>query len=150
LFSPFSPTRALDRLADYFTNHPFLAGGLVLMLLVVIATEARRRGQATTAVAPNAAIRMMNEGAVLVDVRTSNQFKDGHIAGARNVPGDQIADGAKALEKLSGKTLIMCCDSGPTAAAAVRTLGRAGFKSVFSLRGGLAAWRQENLPVVKN
>jgi rhodanese-related sulfurtransferase len=139
----------MDRLIDYFTNHPFLAGGLVLMVLVVVAYEMRRLGQGSTAVAPNDAIRMMNEGAVLVDLRPANQFKDGHIAGARNVPGDQIAGDAKALEKLAGKTLIMCCDTGSTAAAAVRTLGRAGFKSVFSLRGGLAAWRSDNLPVVK-
>ena len=139
----------MDRLIDYFTNHPFLAGGLVLMALVVVAYEARRLGQGSTAVAPNEAIRMMNEGAVLVDLRTANQFKDGHVAGARNVPGDQIAEGAKSLEKLAGKTLIMCCDSGPVAAAAVRTLTRAGLKNVHSLRGGLAAWRQENLPVVK-
>jgi rhodanese-related sulfurtransferase len=139
----------MDRLIDYFTNHPFLAGGLALMVLVVVAYEMRRLGQGSTAVAPNDAIRMMNEGAVLVDLRPANQFKDGHIAGARNVPGDQIAGDAKALEKLAGKTLIMCCDTGSTAAAAVRTLGRAGFKRVFSLRGGLAAWRSDNLPVVK-
>ena len=139
----------MDRLLDYFTNHPFLAGGLVLMVLVVIAYEMRRQGQGSTAVAPNDAIRMMNEGAVLVDLRPANQFKDGHIAGARNVPGDQIAGDAKALEKLAGKTLIMCCDTGSMAAAAVRTLARAGFKNVFSLRGGLAAWRQDNLPVVR-
>ncbi|MDH4259195.1 MAG: rhodanese-like domain-containing protein [Gammaproteobacteria bacterium] len=139
----------MDRLLDYFTNHPFLAGGLVLMALVVIAYEMRRQGQGTSAVAPNDAIRMMNEGAVLVDLRPPNQFKDGHVAGARNVPGDQIADGAKALEKLGGKTLIMCCDNGSAAGAAVRTLARAGFKNVFSLRGGLAAWRNDNLPIVK-
>jgi len=139
----------MDRLLDYFTNHPFLAGGLVLMALVVIAYEMRRQGQGSTAVAPNDAIRMMNEGAVLVDLRPANQFKDGHIAGARNVPGDQIAGDAKALEKLAGKTLIMCCDTGSTAGAAVRTLARAGFKNVFSLRGGLAAWRQDNLPIMK-
>jgi len=139
----------MDRLFDYFTNHPFLAGGAVLMALVVVAFELRRHSQGAIAVAPNQAIRMMNEGAVLVDVRTANQYKDGHIAGARNIPGDQIADGTKALDKLSGKSLIMCCDTGATGGAAARTLVRAGFKSVFSLRGGLAAWRQENLPVVK-
>lgn len=139
----------MDRLFDYFTNHPFLAGGAVLMALLVAATEIRRRRQSATAIAPTEAIRTMNQGAVLVDVRTPNQFKDGHIAGARNVPGDQIADGAKALEKLAGKTLILYCDNGAAGGAAVRTLARAGFRNVFSLRGGLAAWRQENLPLVK-
>lgn len=139
----------MDQLLDYFTNHPFLAGGLVLATIIVVAYEMRRQGQGSTAIAPNDAIRMMNAGAVLVDVRPVDQFKGGHISGARNVPGDQIADGSKALEKLDGKTLIMCCDSGSAAGAAVRTLTRAGLKNVFSLRGGLAAWRQDNLPVVK-
>lgn len=139
----------MDRLLDYFTNHPLLAGAAVVMATLVLAYEIRRRGEHSAAVAPNQAIRMMNGGAVLVDLRSTNQFKDGHIAGARNVPGDQLASDAKALEKLAGKTLILYCDSGTTTAAAQRTLAAAGVKDVFSLRGGLAAWRQENLPVVK-
>jgi rhodanese-related sulfurtransferase len=41
------------------------------------------------------------------------------------------------------------CDSGPLAASAVRQLVAQGFTRVFSLRGGLAAWRTDNLPVAK-
>jgi len=139
----------MDRLLDYFTNHPLLAGALVLVTLAVLAYEIRARSAMTTAVAPNEAIRLMNGGAVLVDLRSTNQFKDGHIAGARNLPGDQIAADPKALEKLAAKTVVLYCDNGMTTAAAQRTLTRAGAKHVFSLRGGLAAWKQENLPVVK-
>lgn len=139
----------MDRLADYFTNHPLLAGGALLMAVLVLAYEMRRRGEGSVAVGPAEAIRLMNGGAVLVDVRSANQFKDGHIAGARNVPGDQIADGGKGVEKFAGKRVVLYCDNGSTAGAAARTLMRAGVKDVFSLRGGLAAWRQENLPVVK-
>ena len=139
----------MDQLIDYSTNHPFLAGGLLLMTLLVLAFELRQRGAAAAAIAPFEAIRMMNAGAVLVDLRSANQFKDGHIEGARSVPGDQIATDPKALERLAGKSLVLYCDSGTTTAAAQRTLERAGAKNVFSLRGGLAAWKQENLPVVK-
>jgi rhodanese-related sulfurtransferase len=139
----------MDRLLDYFTNHPLLAGGLAAMAVAVLAWELRQRGVASTAVAPNEAIRLMNSGAVLVDLRSANQFKDGHIEGARNLPGDQLAGDGKALERFSGKTLILYCDNGTTTAAAQRTLARAGSRSVFGLRGGLAAWKQDNLPVVK-
>ncbi|MGQ0429654.1 MAG: rhodanese-like domain-containing protein [Gammaproteobacteria bacterium] len=140
----------MDRLLDYFTNHPLLAGAAVVMTTLVLAFEIRRRGDGGAAVAPNEAIRLMNAGAVLVDLRAANQFKDGHIAGARNIPGDQIASDPKALERLSGKKLVLYCDTGTTTGAALRTLARAGAKDVFSLRGGLAAWKQENLPVVKD
>jgi rhodanese-related sulfurtransferase len=139
----------MDRLLDYSINHPFLAGGLVLALLVVAGYELRQRVASAFAVAPNEAIRLVNGGAVLVDLRSANQFKDGHIAGAKNLPGDQIAADPKALEKLAAKTVVLYCDNGMTTAAAQRTLTRAGAKNVFSLRGGLGAWKQENLPVVK-
>ena len=139
----------MDQLLDYFTNHPLLAGAAVLMTLLVLGYELRQRSVGTVAVAPNDAIRMMNTGAVLVDLRSANQFKDGHIEGARSVPGDALAADPKALERLAGKTLVLYCDNGATTAAALRTLARAGVKDVFSLRGGLAAWKQENLPVVK-
>lgn len=139
----------MDRLLDYFTNHPILAGAAVVMTFFVLAFELRRRGEGAAAVAPNEAIRLMNGGAVLVDLRSANQFKDGHIVGAKSVPGDQLAADPKALERLAAKTLVLYCDNGATTAAALRTLARAGAKNVFSLRGGLAAWKQENLPVVK-
>jgi rhodanese-related sulfurtransferase len=139
----------MDRLLDYFTNHPLLAGGFLAMVVVVLAYEIRERGAAAFAVAPNEAIRLANAGAVLVDLRSPNQFKDGHIAGARNLPGDQIAADPKTVSRLADKTVVLYCDNGMTTAAAQRTLAQAGVKNVFSLRGGLAAWKQENLPVVK-
>ena len=139
----------MDRLLDYFTNHPFLAGGFLVMVVVVLVYEIRERGSAAFAVAPNEAIRLANAGAVLVDLRSPNQFKDGHITGARNLPGDQIAADPKAVAKLADKTIVLYCDTGTTTAAAQRTLAQAGVKNVFSLRGGLAAWKQENLPVVR-
>jgi rhodanese-related sulfurtransferase len=139
----------MDRLLDYSTNHPLLAGGFLLMVFVVLAYEIRERGAAAFAITPNEAIRLANSGAMLVDLRSANQFKDGHIAGARNVPGDQVAADPKAIGKLADKTVILYCDDGRAAAAAQRTLVRAGAKNLFSLRGGLAAWKQENLPVIK-
>jgi rhodanese-related sulfurtransferase len=139
----------MDRLLDYSTNHPLLAGGFLLMIFVVLAYEIRERGAAAFAITPNEAIRLANSGAMLVDLRSVNQFKDGHIAGARNVPGDQVAADPKAIGKLADKTVVLYCDDGRAAAAAQRTLVRAGAKNLFSLRGGLAAWKQENLPVIK-
>jgi len=139
----------MDRLLDYSINHPLLAGGLVLMTFIVLGYEIRQRTAMSSAVGPNEAIRMVNDGAVLVDLRAANQFKDGHIAGARNLPADQLAADPKAVGKLAARKVVLYCGDGATAAAAQRTLERAGIKDVFSLRGGLAAWSQENLPVVK-
>jgi rhodanese-related sulfurtransferase len=139
----------MDRLLDYSINHPLLAGGLALMALIVLGYELRMRGALSSAIGPNEAVRLMNEGAVLLDLRSTNLFKDGHITGAKNLPGDQIGTDPQAVQKLSSKTVVLYCDDGAVTAAAQRTLAAAGVKNVFSLRGGLAAWKQENLPVAK-
>lgn len=140
----------MEQLLQHFSSHPFLASAAALLALAVLAFELRQRVHAAAAVSPTEAVRLMNDGAVLVDVRSMNQFKDGHIAGARSLPGDQIAEGAKALDKFREKTVITCCDSGITSGAAARKLTELGFKQVYNLRGGLAAWRQDNLPVTRD
>jgi rhodanese-related sulfurtransferase len=119
------------------------------MALAVLAFEMRLRGALSSAVGPSEAVRLMNEGAVLVDLRSANLFKDGHITGARNIPGDQVGADPKIVEKLASRSVVLYCDDGATTAAAQRTLAAAGIKNVVSLRGGLAAWKQENLPVAK-
>lgn len=141
---------SMDRLLQYMQNHPLLAGAAVVMAVAVIAYELRARAQASAAVAPSDAVRLMNQGAVLIDVRASDQFKAGHIGGSRNVPGNEITDGAKSLEKYREKTVITVCERGVTAGAAARQLARMGFKQVYNLRGGLDAWRQENLPLTRD
>lgn len=139
----------MDRLLEYVNNHPLLTGAAVLAAVVVLGYELRQRANAAAAVSPAGAVRFMNDGATLLDVRSANQFKDGHVAGARSLPADQIADGAKALDKLKDQTVIVCCDNGSASAAAARALTRLGFKSVYNLRGGITAWRGDNLPLVK-
>jgi rhodanese-related sulfurtransferase len=45
--------------------------------------------------------------------------------------------------------VLTVCDNGTAASRAANALRKAGFESVFSLKGGLGAWRADNLPVVK-
>jgi rhodanese-related sulfurtransferase len=136
--------------SQYVTNHYWLVAAAALMIALVIVHEFRARTAAFGSISPAEAVRLVNAGAVLVDIRAREAFDAGHIAGARNVPGAAIADGAKPLERFKDKAVITYCDSGVTAGAAARHLGRLGFTKAYNLRGGLAAWRQDNLPVVKD
>jgi rhodanese-related sulfurtransferase len=139
----------MNQFLEFATNHPFLVGAAVLMAIVVAVHEYRLRTKTFASIGPADAVRLMNQGGVLVDIREKAAFDAGHIAGARHVPGAAIADGAKPLEKYREKPVIAYCDTGMTAGSAARQLARLGFKQAYNLRGGLAAWRQENLPVVK-
>ncbi|HZF25056.1 MAG TPA: rhodanese-like domain-containing protein [Steroidobacteraceae bacterium] len=139
----------MNRLIEFAGNHPYLVSAAVLLLVVVIVSEMRARIQEFAALAPSDAVRMMNHGALVVDVREAAAFETGHIVDARHVPLKDLAASADTLKRHKEKPVITCCESGMDGGAAARELGKLGFSKVFNLRGGLAAWRQENLPLVR-
>ena len=139
----------MDRLIEYITRHPFLAGGTAVLALAVLAYEASRARSGGQSVGPMDAVRLMNQGALLLDVRSQAEFDSGHILDARHVPQDQIASSGEVLKKYKDKVVIACCESGMRSGAAARVLQAQGFTKVVNLKGGLQAWRADNLPLVK-
>jgi rhodanese-related sulfurtransferase len=139
----------MDRLIEYITRHPFLAGGTAVLALAVLAYEASRARSGGQSVGPMDAVRLMNQGALLLDVRSQSEFDSGHILDARHVPQDQIASSGEVLKRYKDKVVIACCESGMRSGAAARVLQAQGFTKVVNLKGGLQSWRAENLPLVK-
>ena len=139
----------MDRLLEYAARHPLLVGGTVILALAVAAYEFSRARSGGQAVAPTEAVRLLNQGAVLVDVRTKSEFDSGHIIDARHVPEADLAQAGESLKRFKDKVVITCCETGLRSATASRTLREQGFAKVVNLRGGLQAWRAENLPLVK-
>ena len=139
----------MDRLLEYVARHPLLAGGTVLLALAVAAYEFSRARSGGQVVGPTEAVRLMNQGALLVDVRSRAEFDSGHILDARHVPQDEVAKAAETLKRFKEKVVVVCCESGLRSGAAARVLQAQGFTKVVTLRGGLQAWRTENLPLVK-
>jgi rhodanese-related sulfurtransferase len=140
----------MQRLLDYLQNHPFLASSAVVLALALLTYELLRQKQGYSGVQPQEAIRLMNQGATVFDLRDSAAFAQGHITGAKPLTAAQVDNAAESLKKYREKLLIVYCDSGSSAGAAVRKLHAAGFTKVFNLRGGLNAWRTESLPLVRS
>jgi len=139
----------MERLLEYVTRHPFLAGGTAVLALAVLAYEASRARSGGQSVGPMDAVRLLNQGAVMLDVRSQAEFDSGHILDSRHIPQDQLASSAETLKKYKDKVVIACCESGMRSGAAARVLQAQGFTKVVNLKGGLQAWRAENLPLVK-
>jgi rhodanese-related sulfurtransferase len=139
----------MERLIEYVTQHPLLAGAVVLALIVVVANESRLRATAVAAISSQELIRLMNQGALVLDIRKPEQFALGHVNGAKQLPSDQILTAGDNYKRFKEKPVVVIDESGSLAAAAVRQLNTQGFTKAFSLRGGIAGWRAENLPVSK-
>ena len=89
-------------------------------------------------------------GARMLALVRERQFDAGHIRDARHLPQDQVSGAAETLKKYKEKVVIACCESGMRSGAAARVLRNQGFSKVVNLRGGIQAWRAENLPLVKS
>jgi len=91
----------------------------------------------------------MNQGALVLDIRKPEEYALGHVNGAKLLPSDQILTAGDNFKRFKDKPVVVYCDSGSLAAAAVRQLNAQGFTKAFTLRGGFAGWRAENLPIAK-
>lgn len=71
---------------------------------------------------------LVSNGALIVDVRTTNEFKGGHIKNALNIPVDTIAGKVRELKE-KGKPVITCCASGMRSARAAAILKQNGIEA---------------------
>ena len=139
----------MDRLAQYIQVNHWLVAATVVVLVLVIVFEMRARAESFSAISPQDAIRMMNRGAVIIDLRPAEQYAAGHLSGARRMDGEQILKAGETLKKYMQKPLIVYDESGSLGTSAARQLKSQGFTQAFNLRGGLSAWRSDNLPLEK-
>lgn len=139
----------MNRLLEYAGNHVYLVSATVAVIVIAIVYELLQRGRNANAISPAMAIRLHNQGGLVLDVRSAEEFNAGHIIDARNVPLASLKQSLDSIKKYRDKPVIVCCEQGTTTAQAARLLQVEGFNNVAKLQGGLAAWRQENLPLVQ-
>ncbi len=139
----------MEQLFEYIGNHPWHVGAAVAALVVVLVYESRLRATAFASISTQDLIRLMNQGALVLDIRPAEEYAKGHVNGAKQLPSDQILQAGETFKRYKEKPVIVYCDSGSLAAAAVRQLNEQGFTKAFNLRGGFTGWRAENLPVTK-
>jgi rhodanese-related sulfurtransferase len=140
----------MERLLEYIQHHYYLSGAAVVVAVLAVVFEMRARAASFAAIGPQDAIRLMNQHALVLDIRPPEQFAAGHVTGAKNLPPDQILKAGETLKKYKEKPVVVVCDSGSLAGSAVRQLVAQGFTKAVNLRGGIAGWRAENLPLTKD
>jgi rhodanese-related sulfurtransferase len=139
-----------NKLLAFAGENQFLAMAFVGLTFALIYTEISRLTSGFKAVDPAGLTALVNRhDALLVDVSAADDFEKGHIAGAKNVQMSQFDADNKILAKVRDLPVAVVCRTGNTSADAARKLAKAGFKQVHWLDGGLAAWSQAQLPLVK-
>lgn len=98
-------------------------------------------------VTPEQAREKQQEGAVLLDVREPEEWREGHVPDAVHIPLGSL--GARYRELDPSREIVTVCRSGHRSTTALKILQKAGFSRVHNLTGGMIAWQEKKLPVTK-
>ena len=138
----------MDQLFTFIGNHPYLVGAFVVLLALFIRNEMTRGGATISA---QELVDLVNkEGALVVDLRDATEFDQGHIVEAINIPYASFESRIDELEKHKDQHIVLACKMGQHSGTVGTQLRKAGFENVSRLRGGIAEWRGQSLPVVKS
>jgi len=139
----------MEQVAEFTSNHPLLVTALIAMLLAVIFNELRLKSQGITSLPATMAVKLINQGAAVVDIREQEKFDQGHIVDSSNIAAAELEE--RELDKLKNKkAVLLVCETGMQSAKRAAELRKSGLETVFSLKGGIAGWRQENFPLAAN
>jgi phage shock protein E len=97
-----------------------------------VATAASLRGQ---------------DDVIMLDVRTPEEYAEGHIPGVTLIPLDQVETRLAEIPK--DKTVVVTCRSGNRSAQAAQLLRQKGYQNVHNMLGGFVAWQTAGYPVEK-
>lgn len=127
-----------------------LSFALAGITAAIIVTEVNRLVRGFHGLGPAQLTALINrDNALVVDLRPSNDFLAGHIPGSKNVQMAQFDPQNKQLAPAKSLPVVLVCKTGQTAGGAAKRLKEAGFERVYLLDGGIAAWQQAELPLIK-
>ncbi|WP_423198384.1 MULTISPECIES: rhodanese-like domain-containing protein [unclassified Cupriavidus] len=136
---------------NFFADYNNLA--LIAIAVVsggLLAWPAIVRGTAGKSVNTSAATQLINKrNAVAVDIRDAAEYAKGHLPQAKSAPLGDLASRAPGLAKDKAVPIIVISQTGQNSGKAQAALKEAGYSEVYALEGGMAAWQQAGLPVVK-
>ena len=109
---------------------------LLIIMFLIVACENNSKSET---IDTNKALTLINEGAIILDVRTVDEFNREHIPNAINIPLDQID--TVGFDKDS--KIIVYCQSGMRSKQAIDKMIELGYTSLYNLDGGLLNWGGE-------
>lgn len=139
----------MQDLTTFLSDHPLLSLGAAVVLVLVMFVELVRARRAVYDISPQEITQLINhENAVIIDMRSAEDFKLGHIINSLNIPAHEFQGNPKKLEKFRIKPLVLISANGRESQKAAAYLLKNGY-NVYSLVGGIKTWKEAQLPLVK-
>ena len=132
----------------------FINQNILLISLVVVSGLGllwpMLAGAKANELSPLQATQLINrEEAQIIDVRDADEFANGHLPNAKNIPLAKLAERVGEIEKFKDQAILVCCAAGMRSAKGCGELTKLGFTKVNSLHGGVDAWVGAGYPIKK-
>lgn len=136
----------MQQLSAFFvTNWPLL---LALIIILFMLVRSYVGPGASKPVSPMELLQLINhQNALVLDVRTDKERRDGHIINSMHIPLSRLTDPLSQLAGYKHSSIVVVCRNGARSAQAAGTLRKAGFEQVHNLAGGIVAWQNANMPL---
>lgn len=139
----------MQDLTLFIANHPILLGAFGIVILLILIVEALRTKQNVYALSPQKAVQLINhENAQIIDIRSVDHFRKGHIIEAMNIPLAELKTNSKKLEKIRSRPIILVCSTGVESQKLASAWLKRGY-TIYTISGGIRAWMNDQLPIVK-
>jgi rhodanese-related sulfurtransferase len=148
MFNP--DQRGSNKVLQFLTKNVFLVGLALGSAAMLLWPMLKRTAGGVANLTPNEAVLLINRAnAVVLDVRDDTEFAAGHITEAKHIPLAQLDARIGEIRRFKDKPVIVNCQGGVRSSKACDILRKHEFSKLHNLQGGLAAWIQAKLPVVK-
>jgi rhodanese-related sulfurtransferase len=138
----------MEQLLSFAAQQWYLLLALVVIIAMLVRSFVGSLG--VTNVPPSEAVALMNrQHAAVLDVRTDDEFKQGHVINSIHIPVGLLASRINELERHKSPPLVVICRTGQRSTQACAILRKHGFQSLYGLSGGIVAWQSANLPLAK-
>ncbi len=135
--------------SEFVQEQMLLFVALAIIIAMLVYSYIGERLSGFKSVSTDEGTRLFNDDAFLLDVRASNEYKEGFIGNAKNIPVSDLKDQLNLLPKNKEQPILVYCLSGIRSSKAASVLVKAGYSNVFNLSGGINAWKAAGLPIIK-
>lgn len=136
---------------QFFYKHIELSIAFFVIVLLILWEEFGSKRYTRSGIAPQQLVDLINHSnAAVLDIRAQENFKQGHIIDAINIPPSMLGTHLKKLVKYKNSPLVIVADKRQEANQVIKHLKESGFQKLSILSGGLEAWKQANLPMIQS
>ena len=136
---------------EFIKQNALLIGLAIGSGLALLWPMLNRKSGGAPNISVTEALMLLNRNKPLVlDVRDAAEFAAGHIQGAKNIPVAELASRIKEIEKYKDKPVLVNCQRGMRSKTACTILQAQQFTQLHNLQGGLDAWVEAKMPLVKD